>query len=443
MELFDPHKLAQQLCEQWDHIPMLKSNPCPDPEQLAKILEIAYFASMETEEGRPLKFALILRASTEADEPGYGVARFAERRSLSSSEIRRLAPATGLCSTFIAVESNDDKSFIWGTVDMGSEWSLLQNAERTSGVGLPFHLVITVSAPGTISLKFSDSLLYSVERGQSAQKSYNVLKSGPVHEFFRPVMDQMLKESFPNGDGLLLDKFNYLSYGNEYLRFLARTLRYAEELGHGGTIIVIRKEDKARINNFLSIKYPIINCTPWNELVQYVKLTSDEIEFSKLVDGKPLVERASIDTWKLANRKCEKLGLQLIDHSRFLARLTQVDGALILTEQLEVLGFGAIIKDLSDTSQSFRFCKDESCVSFDERERDGYGTRHRSTMSLCEKVDCIAFVLSQDGGVKALMKQANHVLLWQSVLLDLNAWFVTPEDMIPQSKERYLNRCVS
>lgn len=421
---------------------MLKSHHCPVPDQLAKILESAYLASMGSEEGRPLKFGLILRASTEADEPGYGIARFRERRPLSSSEICRLAPATDFSSTFIAVESTDGAPLIWGTVDVGSEWSLFHNAERTSGMGLPPHLVITVSAPGTISLKFSDSLLYSIERGQAAQQSCNVLKFGPVHEFFRPIMYQLLKEAFPDNDGLISNNHLFISYAGEYLRFLARTLKYAEGLGHGGTIIILRENDDTRVNDHLSIKYPISSSYQWGELSRYLSLIYDEIESHKLIDGKPQVEQVLLDHWKTASREREKLNQQLIDRSRFLARLTQVDGALVMTERLRVLGFGAVIKDLTETRSTFHFCQNELCETFDERKRESYGTRHRSAIELCERMECMAFVLSQDGGVKALKREGNQVLLWPSVLLDPSAWFLTAEDIIPQLREEYLNRPV-
>lgn len=440
MTLFDPSGLAQQLCNQWEHIPILKGHPRPALHQLAMILENAYLASMETEEGRPLKFGLILRASTEADEPGHGIARFSERRPLSSNEICRLAPATDFSSTFIAVESTDSGPFIWGTVDVGSEWSQFQSAERTSGMSLPFHLVITVSAPGTISLKFSDTLLYSIERGQPAQQSCNVLKFGPVQEFFRPVMHQLLKEAFPDNNDLISDNHFFISYGGEYLRFLARTLKYAEGLGHGGTIIILRENDDTRVNEHLSIKYPTSSCYQWDELVRFLSLISEEIESFKLIDGKPKVEQVPLDHWKTTSREREKLSQQLINRSRFLARLTQVDGALVMTERLRVLGFGAVINDLTETLPTFRFCQDELCRTFGERERKVYGTRHRSAIGLCERMDCIAFVLSQDGGVKALKREGDQVLLWPSVLLAPSAWFVTAEDVIPQLRERYLNR---
>ena len=442
MALFDPRRLAQQLCNRWDHIPLLKSFPRPVPDQLARILKAAYLASLETEEGRPLKFGLILRSSAEADEPEYGIARFGERRPLSSSEIRRLAPATGLSSTFIAVESTDNGPFIWGTMDVGSERSLFQSAEQTSGMGLPFHLVITASAPGTINLKFSEFLVYSVERGQSAQQSSNVLKFGPVHEFFRPAMRQLLKESFPGNDKEIEDKHFLISYGGEYLRFLARTLKYAEGLGHGGTIVVLRENSDLDVNDHLSVKYPISSFHPWDDLVRYVNRICEEIESFKLIDGKQQVERAPLDHWTMTRRERDKLSLQLIDRSRFLARLTQVDGALVITERLRVLGFGAVIKDLTAMRPTFRLCKDELCRIFDQRQREAYGTRHRSAIALCERMDCMAFVLSQDGGVKALRREGDQVLLWPSVSLDPAAWFVTAEDVIPQLRESYLNRDV-
>jgi hypothetical protein len=439
MALFDPWEFARQVSNQWEHIRLLKDHPRPTPEQLGKILEAAYVASMESEEGRPLKFALMLRPSSEADEPEYGIARFREPRPLSTDEIRRLAPATGPSSTFIAVESTGSGPSIWGTVDVGSKWALLQSAEQPSGTGLPDHLVITVSAPGTLSLKFSDTLLYSAEHGQPAQQSYNVLKFGPVHEFFRPVMNQLLKEAFRDRNDLIWDNHFLISYGGEYLRLLARTLRDAEGLGHGGTIIVLREEDDDRVSDLVSIKYHVAGFQLWDDLVRYVRLIFEEIESSKLINGKQPVEREHLDRWRKASRELEELSQRLIDRSRFLARLTQVDGALVLTGRLRVLGFGAVIKDVAGR-QTVRSCRDELCRAFDEVHSEIYGTRHRSVMGLCQRMDCLAFVLSQDGGVKALRQEGDQLLFWRSVLLDPTAWFLTAEDLIPDLRERYLNR---
>jgi hypothetical protein len=175
-------------------------------------------------------------------------------------------------------------------------------------------------------------------------------------------------------------------------------------------------------------------------MVRYVRSIYEEIESSKLVEGKPQVEHAVLKKWKEASKNYEQLNQYLIDRSRFLAKLTQVDGALVMTERLSVLGFGVVVKDVSATRPTFRWCHDELCKKYEERKRDGYGTRHRSAMELCQEIDCVAFVLSQDGGVKALKREGDQVLVWPSVLLGPSAWFVAAEDIIPELREKYLGR---
>lgn len=443
MALFNPGRFSHLLCDQWAQTPALRDHR-PDPDQLASILEAAYLASLETEEGRSLRFGLIWKPTSEADDPDYVFARFGKPRPLSSAEIRRLAPATGLSSTFIAVDSGDSGPHIWGTVDVGSQWSQFRSAERSSGSGLPLHIVVTVTAPGTMSLRLGDMLIATVERGRPAQQSCNVLKFGPVHDFFRPAIQQLLEESVPEMTDQMSDPYFFASYGGEYLRFLTRTLRYAEELGHGATIIVLRESESLRVlaSNLLTIKYSVSLDSLWPELRRYVRLMFEEIESGNLLDTAPTVPRKFVDQWRAARVASQKLGQCLVDRTRFLARLTQVDGALVITERLRVLGFGAVICDLSEAEPTVRSCKDELCRRHEERKREADGTRHKSAFSFCEQVDCVLFVLSQDGGVKALRSDGQHVLLWPSVALEPSAWFPTAEDVIQQLREQYLNRAV-
>lgn len=439
MALFNPVNLAFQLCASWGNIPLLSSYGAPSTDQLAQILETAFSASMETEEGRSVRFGLLLLKNDEINEKDFGIARFAESRLLSVAEIRRLAPATNLSSTFIAIEQSDDGPRIWGTVDAGSEWTHFRRGEESSGIGLPSGLVITASAPGSISIRFSDSLLFSAEHGQVARSSSNILKFGPVHEFFRPVLQQLVREAFPDREELALDEHFLVSYGGEYLRFLARTLQYAEELAHGGTLAVLR-EDALRIRDLATIKYETVRFEAWKDLVENLRSIFSEIELGKVISAAPQVEQASLQAWREASRERRKVSQRLVDLSRFLARLTQVDGALVITDRLRILGFGAVIKDLSNAPPTVRSCWNERCDTFLEQRSEVYGTRHRSAMGLCREMDCVVFVLSQDGGVRALKSVEDHVLLWPSVSLDPSAWFLTPEDIIPELRERYLSR---
>jgi hypothetical protein len=437
MAHLDPSVLAHQLCKLWGQAPQLKVHPCPDHRQLASIIECAYLASLESEEGRPLKFALILWPSNEGTPPGFGIARFRERRPLNVDEIRRLAPATGLATTFIAVEPTEEEPIIWGTVDAGCAWMPSARAERTSGILMYGHLAITVSAPGTMKLSFSDSLLFSAERGQGGNDSCNVLKFGPVHEYLQPVMQSLHREAFPDKSDHPADKWN----DAEYLRFLARVLIYAEEFGHGGTIIVLRDDDYRRVDEYLDVKYALSESLQlWEDLVRYLRLKLDETECFKLIDGKPEIDGQTFKRWRMASRDGKRAEERLIDRSRFLARLTQVDGALVLTQRLRVLGFGAVIKNLSAAPQSFKKCQDELCRRYVVSKTEAYGTRHKSAMALCRQLDCLVFVLSHDGGVKALRRDGDEVLLWPSVDLGIHAWFVTSADWIPELRPPGLRR---
>jgi DNA integrity scanning protein DisA with diadenylate cyclase activity len=47
---------------------------------------------------------------------------------------------------------------------------------------------------------------------------------------------------------------------------------------------------------------------------------------------------------------------------------------------------------------------------------ESFGTRHRSAFRFCSSLeDSIAFVLSQDGGVKAVKRHGKDVLMWPDI----------------------------
>lgn len=437
MALFDPKKFIDELYARWGTAPLLKSYSPPNPDHLLTVLEAAYLASMETEEGRTLRFGLIFLGDM-GDEFKQQLTRFKEPRALTSHEIRRLAPATNIDSSFIAIETLGGDPLISGIVDVGSDWTLFQKGKRPSGVGLPFNLVVTVTAPGTIKLSLADHVLFDIERGKPARECSNVLKFGPIHEFLRPGLVQLLIDAV--GKDCPRDEHFLISYGGEYLRFLARTLRSVEEGGHGGAIILLREQDASELSKHITIKYETEDLPLWSELVTYVTAIFDEIETGKAVEKHSTVDQTAHDKWRKAGQARQRAENRLNDLSTFLARLTQVDGALVLTDRLRVLGFGAVIKDLSDVAPTITTCHDEACHTHTDTLTEGYGTRHRSAISICQKRDCVAFILSQDGGVKVVRNVDGAILVWPSVSLGPAAWFVTPEDHIPELRERYLKR---
>jgi hypothetical protein len=409
-------------------------------ETLADIFRCVYLASLRTEEGRTLRFSLLLCSPDQVDRSSDRLTEFIEPRPLNVEELRRLAAAACFPVAQICVLPLGGGSRIWGIRAAESEWQRFERGEQTSVAIESRGLTVTVTGPGSLSVGYIAMTIFTVAGGELVTPPLNVMKFGPIHDFLRPSMSALLGEAFPGDPTFGADPHSFISYGGEYLRFLVRTLVCAQDFGHGAAIFVVREEDAAIASKLLSIKYQTVTPTVWSTLVTYVTCVFEEIESSKLVRGPAHVEGHTIKTWRGHAERLEKFERATLDLSRSVAALTQVDGALVITDRLRVLGFGAVVREVC-TRQDVGICKDERGSISERRRLDSYGTRHRSAVSLCESLDCVAFVLSQDGGVKAVGRAGDAgVVVWPAVCLDSTAWFVTAEDTVPQLRERFLNR---
>jgi hypothetical protein len=100
------------------------------------------------------------------------------------------------------------------------------------------------------------------------------------------------------------------------------------------------------------------------------------------------------------------------DAARFIASLTAVDGAVVLTDQLQIIGFGAEVR-VSTGTDTIHVAEDAEGEKLSLAQFTGYGTRHRSSFRFVEGVQpAVAFILSQDGGIKAAMMVDGRVVMW-------------------------------
>jgi hypothetical protein len=106
----------------------------------------------------------------------------------------------------------------------------------------------------------------------------------------------------------------------------------------------------------------------------------------------------------------------LFEVAHLVADLTRVDGAVLLTDSLEVLGFGAeIAGELPEVSRVARAHDLDAAVRTWVRT-DRVGTRHRSAYRLCQAVrDALALVVSQDGGLRFIRWHDQSVAYWEQI----------------------------
>ena len=139
--------------------------------------------------------------------------------------------------------------------------------------------------------------------------------------------------------------------------------------GHGGTILITPPENELRAG-LLDVAYPF--SPPWSLLRDAVS------EPITTLDDRP-AERHALDV---------------------VAQLSQLDGAVHLTSDLKIRGFGAKINVSSEPFALFA----EDVDGTNRRELPLSlipGTRHRSAASFCAQQtgQALAIVVSQDGDV--------------------------------------------
>ena len=108
----------------------------------------------------------------------------------------------------------------------------------------------------------------------------------------------------------------------------------------------------------------------------------------------------------------------LADAAGVVAGLTAVDGALVLTSDLRVIGFGAeIVLDAAQPVVAHEVTGHaQSPAAWPAVDSESFGMRHRSALRCVGVTErTAAFVVSQDGHVSLFWKHDGRVLLKRDV----------------------------
>lgn len=412
--------------------------PLPLDDIILSLLDVAYHASFETEEGRRPGFRIILYSPEDhkkTADRGDRKARYYQHeprlllldheRPYTVSEVNRLSPAAEYRRFLICVRATDTGKkpvplAIWALLDMGENWWKFVHHEASGGRPPPNFLTVSSTGPGELSVSAQGDVFASLQAGQISLPSTGALWHGPLNDFFYTAKKQLYKEAISRlgtkqwDDEGTDDEWPYRFYNF----FLERIIFYTRLRGHGGTILVIPEylqKDDTRLTDRVRIKYPIQYGYAWDLLVTSLEnhrrfydlhfplwdakidYTQDLFQQHHMLDG----EETDLD---------ETLG----DVSQAIASLTSVDGAVLMTDHFDVLGFGCEVIALSPSLshvQSVTGSKKLTAVPV-----ESFGTRHRSAFRFCSSLeDAVAFIVSHDGGVKAVKRIGKDVILWPDI----------------------------
>ena len=321
--------------------------PQPDARSIAAIINATFWASFRPEEGRFPKISIAYLPPEQAGQPMV----FEHPLPLTAGVLTKLAPAVERPEIHLGVWNHGDELRVWGTT-------------RT----IPsFCFVLEDIEPGLLVVK------HRRLDGFGKYANVAVLKGEQVK-----VIDEK-GTSLPDCPALLRSLLAFTAAATNgpqhSLNILVQLSTSMRAHGHGGTLLVVpSNSDRWRE----SIAQPI-----------FYSITPAFSALSDLVREKPAEEDRR--SWEGALRRA-------VDT---IGGMTAVDGATVISDQYDVLAFGAKIRRHATSPPVDKWVITEPVVGnlpIVVQPTEHGGTRHLSAAQFVyDQRDALALVASQDG----------------------------------------------
>jgi len=388
-------RIIQDIIDAWqhdqDHLERgRRQRSIPDFDSVRVLMETAFLASLKREEDRSITFSLALLQRDEIDEEqrtsgrSQLVMNFEIAEPLSVESILKLAPAFDSEMTSLAVERRDDGAQyqIWGALN----YSPTTNRFNEIPVVIPELictrpdvLTISVRQPGSLLVSRANNLIGRFVGGEFIRATPRPFASGGMGSFLiRAVHTHSL----------------YNRSGKEYWLIYRDALDYllseVASRSHGATIVLIPQRSLQHYEHERRFTYEY----------RFSRELGLRDLFIRLIEGPP-----GSMSGQMALRKLIKERLQL------LAQLAAIDGALLLTDELDLISFGVTL-NAPVWEGTVLTGPDAFGGGGDIFAHTKLGTRHNSAIDFIGKCpDCAAFVVSQDGPIRGIVQQDSSTLL--------------------------------
>ncbi len=424
-----PAQLAAFVCERWGECASAEvSGPpfdIPPLGLLDRLLSTAYQASLVKEEERPVTFRLILGEPAdfpEAAGPPSGFHRltFTRPRPLDPQELCRLSPAAKYHRALIGVRLDKALGFvIWGILQSGARWLRDAHGGRHSqNPVLPGALVIRATGPGQLAVARGAETLGELRGGVISRPSMDVFRSKWLAEHFAEVRGERAAlhdeaRARASTPWATLDPDIMSTIAQQMFKRVIVTMRRAH---HGGLLLLLPPSGADAItgSEFLRAKYTFEDGEPRRRyrtlILRVMSALAEEAGRSR-----PMPARVGWSHYETSTSEAiADLDEAIFELSHLIAGLADVDGAVVMTNRFELLGFGAEItgSDLRDVITVER-ALDVEAHSHEPERTDTVGTRHRAAYRLCQRVhEALAIVASQGGGIRFVRWMNDAVTYW-------------------------------
>ena len=409
-----PPQFAEALTKSWDHLHDVHALPGLDC--LTSILDTLFQVSHLHEEGMPIRCRVILAdpgdwKQGEGPPAGFHVLTFGEARPFNAQEVRKLAPAVSYFRALLGVNHHPVAGTrIWGIIESGARWVSRVDGGRFLGAPLPPHLVVHVLGPGRLLVGCGYQRVLELDGGRILETGFDPFKSQWLPERFRPVRDwlqQRLQDT--QVEGALVEDSFIGSMGQNVLR---RILSIVRQRGHGGMLLFVPMELKAsdELGRWIGIRCPL---APTSSTKRFSELMLRLMTRMSIMGHKHGLETVRWDDYQeLEDPILAEIDESFLELANLFADLMNVDGALVVSKQFEIMGFGAEVLGENPVQVVYR-ALDMEAENIIEERADNFGTRHRSAYRFVMSVpESVVIVVSQDGSINFVANQDGKVVYW-------------------------------
>ncbi|MBQ3697891.1 MAG: hypothetical protein II883_08225 [Spirochaetales bacterium] len=344
----------------------------PPKDVLEEVCSVLLNVSCMREEGNFSSFRLCFLDPDSSFLDAYVYAhslRFAKPVPFSVAALRKLAPAINPTMSYLALDLKNKPLMVTGIIASYTTWDKVITGELSDGSRMPLIPNLFVKAPGEIEGCLGEDTIVSYNFGTTVISRYDVFKSSLIAQHLR------------NGSSVDDD---------ERRHFLTRVLWKVDKYHHGGSILIVPSEESCA--QYVNVKYRL-PC---------------EFLFHD--------EKSLIDMFTTVREK------ELVSYADFIAKLTTVDGAVLITKEMDLIGFGVeILTDKMEQKEPpMKFISSDDSIDQSKRFTDN-GTRHRSGYRFAYEVDeSVVLIMSQDGSVKACTRENGDVIVYNNIALTID-----------------------
>lgn len=366
---------------------------------LASLIGVAFYAGIGREEGHRVEASVAFMGVTHPHMHVYSdraALVFDEPLEYTVQSVIKLALATDPDLARIGVVESGGRLLIWGLVYDDGSLERFQLGESYIGSHTA-SLLVRLYGPGHFAVDSDIRRLVEFRDGSILPIGLRVLSdTGPIAE---TLLSRCMQTTIGSQHPLLTPagqprRFTYLSC-------VRRLLYRAQRAGHGCIVAILPEMHLTSLkggNRFAG----------GSELLKRAQrdgLAAETLALERATEGHSLnlsiLSENDSPVWDRSDRMIAAV-----------ARLSQVDGALILGPDLSVLAFGATIEGTLESNVVA--CEDAAATRRSRYLISRLGHRHRAAAFLADaRPGAVVFVVSQDGVAGSLLKVGADVLFWR------------------------------